>query len=84
MRRSPQQTVPSEGKMTIDERYEYLQTRQKAHARTTRKERSLTLDQMAQATGLNRKTLTRHMNWKHLRELIEAAVSWALRKTSSL
>ena len=54
--------MPSEDKMPIKERYAYLRRAQKQYLRSTRRERSQLLDHMEQITGLNRKTLVRHMN----------------------
>jgi hypothetical protein len=54
-------TMPDEDKMTIDERYKYLRITQKRYVRASRKERSQMLDEMEQVTGLDRKTLIRHM-----------------------
>jgi hypothetical protein len=53
--------MPSEEQMTIDERYKYLRIKQKRYVRANRKERSQMLDEMQQVTGLERKTLIRHM-----------------------
>jgi hypothetical protein len=47
--------------MTIDERYKYLRIRQRQYGKVGRRERSRMLDEMEQVTGLNRKTLIRHM-----------------------
>lgn len=54
--------MPNEEKMTIDERYKYLRIKQKQYLRARRRERSQMLDEMEQVTGLERKTLIRHMN----------------------
>ncbi|MBC7129562.1 MAG: transposase family protein [Thermoplasmatales archaeon] len=54
--------MPNEEKMTIDERYKYLRIKQKPYLQAKRKERSRMLDEMEQVTGLERKTLIRHMN----------------------
>ena len=54
--------MPNEEKMTIDERYKYLRMRQKVYLDASRKEASRLLDEMEQVSGLNRKTLIRHMN----------------------
>ena len=53
--------MPSEDKMTIDERYKYLRIKKKPYTHASRKERSRMLDEMEQVTGLDRKTLIRHM-----------------------
>jgi hypothetical protein len=57
-------TMPDEEKMTIDERYKYLRIQQKRYGQAKRKERSQMLDEMEQVTGLDRKTLIRHMRRK--------------------
>ena len=46
-------------KMNIDERYKYLRLRAEAYTAASRQERGLLLDEMEQATGLDRKTLNR-------------------------
>jgi hypothetical protein len=56
--------MPHQDKMTIDERYKYLRIKHEAYTRARRKERSRMLDEMEQVTGLDRKTLIRHMH-KH-------------------
>ena len=56
--------MPDENKMTIDERYKYLRIKQRQYARASRCERSQMLDEMEQVTGLDRKTLIRHMKCK--------------------
>jgi len=56
--------MPDEDKMTIDERYKYLRIKQKRYCRASRGERSQMLDEMEQVTGLDRKTLIRHMKRK--------------------
>jgi hypothetical protein len=53
--------------MTIDERYEYLPRAQKHYLKAARKERSHLLDHMQHMTGLNRKTLIRHMSRKEIK-----------------
>jgi hypothetical protein len=58
--------MPSDEPMTINERYKYLHKAQKQYLQATRKERSQLLDHMEHVTGLNRKTLTRHMNRKEI------------------
>jgi IS30 family transposase len=59
-----EETMPTEERMTIDRRYEYLRRAQKHYLKATRKQRSLLLDHMEFMTGLNRKTLIRHMKRK--------------------
>ena len=59
--------MPSEKKMTIDERYKYLCIKQELYRKAKRKERSQLLDQMQHVTKLNRKTLIRHMKGKIVR-----------------
>ena len=56
--------MPSDEPMTIDRRYEYLARAQKHYLKATRQQRSHLLDHMEYLTGLNRKTLIRHMNSK--------------------
>jgi len=58
--------MPDEEKMTIDERYKYLRIKHKPYGRASRKERSRMLDEMEQVTGLDRKTLIRHMKEKKI------------------
>jgi hypothetical protein len=53
--------MPTEEKMTIDERYKYLRVMQKRYRQATRKGRGQLLDEMQCVTRLNRKTLIRHM-----------------------
>ena len=53
--------MPSDEPMTINERCKYLRKAQKQYLKATRKERSQVLDHMEHVTGLNRKTLIRHM-----------------------
>ena len=48
--------------MTIDERYKYLRIRQRQYGKDGRQECSQILDEMEQVTGLDRKTLARHMH----------------------
>jgi len=52
--------MPTE-KMTIDERYKYLRIQQKRYGKASRQERSRMLGEMEEVTGLDRKTLIRHM-----------------------
>jgi len=54
--------MPNKEKMTIDERYKVLRIVQEDYRQAKRKERSQLLDHMERVTGLNRKTLIRHMN----------------------
>ena len=56
--------MPSEEKMPINERFAYLRRAQKQYLRANRRERTQLLDHMEQITGLNRKTLIRHMHGK--------------------
>jgi hypothetical protein len=56
--------MPSEEKMPINERFQYLRRAQKQYLRSGRRERTQLLDHMQHITGLNRKTLIRHMNSK--------------------
>jgi len=56
----------SEERMTIDERYKYLRIKQKRYREASRTERSQMLDEMEQVTGLQRKTLIRHMGRKKI------------------
>jgi len=60
--------MPTEEKMTIDERYKYLRMMQKRYRQATRKERGQLLDEMECMTELNRKTLIRHMKGKIVRQ----------------
>ncbi len=53
--------MPTEDKMTIDERRKYLRIQQKRYRSATRRERSALLDDMEHVTMLNRKTLIRLM-----------------------
>jgi hypothetical protein len=54
--------MPTEDKMTIDERRKYLRTMKKRYIKAARKERSRLLDEMEAVTGLHRKSLNRLMN----------------------
>ena len=54
--------MPTEDKMTIDERRKYLRTMKKRYIKAARKERSRLLDEMEAVTGLHRKSLSRLMN----------------------
>jgi hypothetical protein len=58
--------MPNDERMTIDERYKYLRIRQEQYHKASRQERSELLDHMQQTTGLNRKTLIRHMKRKQI------------------
>ena len=58
--------MPSDEPMTINERYKYIHKAQKQYLKAARKERSQLLDHMEQVTGLNRKTLIRHMRRKEI------------------
>ena len=53
--------MPHEERMTIDERYKYLRIQQKRYRKADRSERGRMLDEMGEVTGLDRKTLIRHM-----------------------
>jgi transposase InsO family protein len=59
-----EETMPSKDKMPIDDRYKYLRRAQKQYLKATRQERTQLLNHMEHITGLNRKTLIRHMNSK--------------------
>jgi hypothetical protein len=59
-----EETMPSEEKMSINERFRYLRITQKKYVQSTRRERTQLLDHMEHTTGLDRKTLIRHMNSK--------------------
>jgi transposase InsO family protein len=54
-------TMPREDAMTIDERRKYLRICQPRYQKASRKERTKLLNEMAQVTGLDRKTLIRLM-----------------------
>ena len=54
--------MPTEDKMTVDERRKYLRTMKKRYIKAARKERSRLLDEMEAVTGLHRKSLSRLMN----------------------
>ena len=53
--------MPTQVKMTINERRKYLQIMQPRYLRGNRKERGKLLDEMEEVTGLHRKSLTRLM-----------------------
>jgi len=59
--------MPNKKKMSIDQRYHYLQIMQGKYAEAKRKERSQLLDHLEYATGLNRKILIRHMHRKEIK-----------------
>ena len=52
--------MPGDEPTTVNERYEYLR-------KATRKERGQLLDHMEHVSGLNRKTLIRHVNRKEMK-----------------
>ncbi len=54
--------MPTEEKMTIDERYKYLRMMKKRYRLSNHVERSRLLDEMEQVTGQHRKSLIRAMN----------------------
>ncbi len=56
--------MPSADKMPINDRFKYLRRAQKQYLKATRRERTQLLNHMQHITGLNRKTLIRHMNSK--------------------
>jgi hypothetical protein len=58
--------MPKQKRMPINERYNYLRITQEQYLEATRKERSQLLDHMEHVTGLNRKTLIRHMKRKEI------------------
>lgn len=60
--------MPTEEKMTIDERYKYLRMMQKRYRQATRNERGRLLEEMECMTALNRKTLIRHMKGEIVRK----------------
>lgn len=53
--------MPDQDRMDINERYKYLRIKSEAYAAASRKERGRLLDELEQVTGLDRKTLIRHM-----------------------
>ena len=53
--------MPHKVRMTIDERYTYMQICQDRYKTATRRQRSSMLDEMEHITSLDRKTLIRHM-----------------------
>ena len=54
--------MPSEDKMSVDERRKYLKLVASRYAKARRKERSALLSEMAAVTGLHRKSLLRLLN----------------------
>ena len=54
--------MPTEEKMTIDERYKYLRMMKKRYRLSNHVERSRLLDEMEQVTGQHRKSLIRAIN----------------------
>lgn len=56
--------MPTQDKMTIDERLKYLRIQQPRYQKANRKERTRLLDEMERVTGLDRKTIIRHMGRK--------------------
>lgn len=54
--------MPSEDRMTIDERFKYLRLMRRRYVHANRKGRGVLLTEMESVTGLHRKTLIRHMN----------------------
>jgi hypothetical protein len=55
----PEVKMDLEGKMTIEERYQYLRRMKKRYQKANRQERSRLLDEMEAYTGLHRKSLIR-------------------------
>jgi len=60
--------MPTNDKMTIDERFKYLRIAHQRYAVAGRKERGHLLNEMEAMTGLNRKTLIRRMNGSRVRK----------------
>lgn len=56
--------MPTEDKMTIDERLKYLRIQHPHYQKADRQARSRLLDEMERVTGLDRKTIIRHMRRK--------------------
>ena len=56
--------MPTEGKMSIDERRKYLRIEHPHYQKATRQERTGLLEEMERVTGLGRKTLIRLMGQK--------------------
>ena len=54
--------MSTEEKMTVDERRKYLRMMEKRYGQATGGERSGLLDEMAQVTGMHRKSLIRLLN----------------------
>ena len=61
--------MPSEGRMTVDERRKYLQVVAPRYAKAKRPERSGLLTEMAAVTGLHRKCLLRLLHGPALRRV---------------
>ena len=59
-----EEAMPTEDKMTIDERYKYLRRMQKRYKKAGRKERQELLDEIETVTELHRKSLIRLMQGK--------------------
>lgn len=49
--------MPTQDKMTTDERFKYLRIQHPRYQKASHKERSRLLDKMERVTGLNRKTI---------------------------
>jgi hypothetical protein len=62
-----EETMPSDERMTIEQRYDYLRRARKQYHQAKRQQRSLLLDHMEEVTGLHRKTLIRHMNSEEIK-----------------
>ena len=58
--------MPHRVRMTIDERYTCLQICQERYKTANRRRRSTMLDEMEHVSGLNRKTLIRHMRRRRI------------------
>ena len=54
--------MPTEDRMTIDERFKYLRVMRRHYVEADRKEKGVLLTEMERATALHRKTLIRRMN----------------------
>jgi hypothetical protein len=54
--------MPTQERMTIEERFKYLRLARTHYEKANRKERSQLLDEMERITGLDRKTIIRRMN----------------------
>jgi len=57
-------TMPTQDKMTIDERLKYLRIQHPRYQKAKRQERTRLLDEMERVIGLDRKTIIRHMGHK--------------------